>query len=164
MAVKAFKTYLTYYDVARELSPNEQGKYWRAIMAYMFEDVDSEAELPKMARMAFKAVKGNLKRSKSNARGEYIGEESGKNRGEVPQPENALSLSSSLSSKGIGPGSARGNADPIPGPDAADVPCPSCGATVQAVKKGSFYSIMCASCKADVAVPASYIMKAGDAS
>lgn len=163
MAVKAFKTWYTYYDVAQELSASDQGKYWRAIMDYMFADVDREPELPKMARMAFKSVKGNLKRSKANMRGEAIGNESGTNRDEVPDPENALTLTltSTLTSKADGAGSVRGRpAPPADMPDAAEVACPKCGKTTVARRNGSVYSIRCA-CGADLAVPWTYIGKGG---
>ena len=67
MAVKGFSFYLTYWDVAQELKPREQGEFYRAIMDYMFADLDKEAELPKNVRVCFKAVKANLKTSKGRS-------------------------------------------------------------------------------------------------
>ena len=164
MAVGAFKLWYTYYDVAQELSPADQGKYWCAVMDYMFADVDREDELKKAVKIAFKAVKGNLKRSKSNKRADEIGEESGTNRGEVPDPENALTLTltSTLTSKGVGAGSVRGRPAPTRDlPDAATVPCPHCGEAVEVTRHGDLYSLMCPHCKADLALPASYVAKGG---
>lgn len=65
MEVKGFSFYITYYDVAKELStPEEQGEFYRAIVDYMFANVDREEELSWHVRVCFKAIKANLKTSK----------------------------------------------------------------------------------------------------
>lgn len=87
---KSFTFWVSYYDVAQELTAKEQGDFYRAIMDYIFDGRDDEGKLSKTARIAFKSVKANLKRSVANRRG--IGQESEENRDEVPQPENALNL------------------------------------------------------------------------
>ena len=102
--VKSFTFWVSYYDTAQELTPREQGQFYRAVMDYIFTGEDRESALPKTVRIAYKSVKSNLKRSLSNKRAsgenrEEIGEESGENRGEVPQPENALNLKLKLKSK-----------------------------------------------------------------
>ena len=87
---KSFTMWVSYYDVAQELNDREQGEFFKAINDYMFAGIDREQELRKNVRICFKAVKANLKRSVANRRA--VGKESGKNRGEVLKPENALNL------------------------------------------------------------------------
>ena len=115
---KSFTFWVSYYDVAQELTPKEQGEFYKAIMDYIFLGVDSEADLRKSVRICFKAIKANLKRSIANRR--QNGNESGENRGDVPQPENALNLNlnSNLKKRSAGAGSV------IDTPPAA---CPKCG-------------------------------------
>lgn len=101
---KSFTFWVSYYDVAQELTPREQGDFYRAIMDYIFEGRDDEAKLSKTARIAFKSVKANLKRSIANRREtdanrEANGRESGTNRGEVPQAESALNLKLNINPK-----------------------------------------------------------------
>lgn len=156
MAVKAFKTWYTYYDVAQELSPKDQGTYYRAIMDYMFADIDREDELPKLVKIAFKSVKGNLKRSKSNKRGEEIGNESGTNRETEDDTENALTLTltSTLTSKEAGAGSGRGRPAPAKGlPESVAFPCPYCKQETVAKYSEAMgsYSVQC-KCGADFAM------------
>lgn len=67
MAVKGFTFYMTYWDVGNEICEEERGLYYCAIMDYMFADIDRESELPFQARVAFKAVKANLKTSKNRS-------------------------------------------------------------------------------------------------
>lgn len=66
--LKSFRAWATYYDVAMELPEREQGVFYRAIFEYMFTGNDMEDSLPKLARICFKSIKPNLKRSKSKAR------------------------------------------------------------------------------------------------
>lgn len=73
MAVKGFSFYLTYWDVGNEICDEERGAYYCAIMDYMFADIDREAELPFQARVAFKAVKANLKTSKNRSEAGQVG-------------------------------------------------------------------------------------------
>ena len=117
---KSFTFWVSYYDVAQELTPREQGEFYKAIMDYMFMGVDSEPELRKSVRICFKAIKANLKRSIANRRGN--GTESDENRGEVPQPEIALNLNSNLKIKKKSAESGSGGGKPAP-PSA----CPKCG-------------------------------------
>ena len=121
---KSFTMWVSYYDVAQELSTREQGEFYRAIMDYMFAGVDREAELGKAPKICFKAIKANLKRSKANRR--VVGDESGANRGEVPQPENALNLNlnSKLKKRSAGSGSDGGKPTP-------PAPCPKCGGKLE---------------------------------
>lgn len=67
MAVKGFTFYLTYWDVGNEISEECRGLYYSAIADYMFADIDRESELPFEAKVAFKAVKANLKTSKNRS-------------------------------------------------------------------------------------------------
>ena len=60
---KGFTFWVSYYDVAQELSPKQQGEFYRAIIEYMFTDDDPEETLSKSAKLAFKAIKANLKTS-----------------------------------------------------------------------------------------------------
>ena len=76
MALKGFTFYLTYRDVARELSEKDAKAFYFAIISYMFDDVDLEETLPKNARIAFKCIKPNLKTSRSRS-------ESGQNGNEI---------------------------------------------------------------------------------
>lgn len=106
--------WVSYYDVAQELTPREQGEFFKAINDYMFTGEDPEHDLRKNVRICFKAVKANLKRSVANRR--TIGKESGENRAEVSQPENALKLKLNSNIK-LKPNPARSE------PTA----CPKCG-------------------------------------
>lgn len=121
---KSFTMWVSYYDVAQELTPKEQGEFYRAIMDYIFKGEDCEDDLRKSVKICFKAIKANLKRSVANRR--TNGSESGENRGEVPQPENALNLNlnSRLKIKSAGSGSGGGK----PAPPSA---CPKCGGPLE---------------------------------
>ena len=121
---KSFTMWVSYYDVAQELTPREQGEFYRAIMDYMFKGEDREPELGKAVRISFKAIKANLKRSVANRRG--IGEESGQGtstRLESESPLN-LNLNSNLKKKSAGSGSGGGK----PAPPTA---CPRCGESLE---------------------------------
>ena len=115
---KSFTMWVSYYDVAQELTPREQGEFFKAINDYMFTGEDPEPGLRKNVRICFKAIKANLKRSVANRRS--IGKESGENRAEVTKPENALNsnLNSKLKERAAGSGSV--GADP-------PAVCPKCG-------------------------------------
>lgn len=122
---KSFTFWVSYYDMAQELTPKEQGAFYRAITDYIFVGIDREAELPKMARMAFKLAKANLKRSMANRREsdanrDAIEQESDANRGEVPEAENALNLKLKLNSK------SKSNPNSNDGPDGGGSEPPSC--------------------------------------
>jgi len=121
---KSFTMWVSYYDVAQELSTREQGEFYRAIMDYMFAGADREAELGKAPKICFKAIKANLKRSKANRR--VVGDESGANRGEVHQPETALNLNlnSKLKKRSAGSGSDGGKPTP-------PAPCAKCGGKLE---------------------------------
>lgn len=129
---KSFRFWVSYYDVAQELSPREQGEFYRAIMDYMFEGNDREAVLPKTVRIAFKSVKANLKRSNANRREsggnrDAIGDESERNRDEVPNPETPLNLNSNLNSNSNSK-PIRLRIDTASGADAETAPtCRICG-------------------------------------
>ena len=64
MAVNGFTFWRTYWDVAQDLTPNQQGALYRAICEYMFADNDMEGELRGRVLYAFKALKPNIKTSK----------------------------------------------------------------------------------------------------
>ena len=64
MAVKGFKCYETYYQIAALLDNDKQrGAFWCAVMDYMFRDIDRENELPKHVKMAFINAKSHMKTS-----------------------------------------------------------------------------------------------------
>lgn len=73
--VKGFTFWLTYWDVAQELTPKQQGEFYRAIADYMFTDTDPEDGLKGSVRIAFKAIKANLKTSIKRAE---VGSEGGR--------------------------------------------------------------------------------------
>ena len=75
MAVKGFTFWKTYWDVAQELSATQQGALYRAICEYMFTDADPEDALKGAAKIAFKALKPNIKTSKNRSE---IGAKGGK--------------------------------------------------------------------------------------
>lgn len=133
---KSFTFWVSYYDVAQELTAREQGEFFKAICDYMFAGEDPEPELRKPVRICFKAIKANLKRSVANRR--EVGSESGENRGEVPQPENALNLNINLKSN-LNPNSK-------PKPARAPAACPKCGGTLEptASKQGNARVYRCA--------------------
>lgn len=123
--------WVSYYDVAQELTPREQGEFFKAINDYMFTGEDPEQALRKNVRICFKAVKANLKRSLANRRS--IGTESDANRGEVLRLDNALNINinSKLKKKSAGSGSGAS----LPAPPS----CPKCGTPMEftAITKGS---------------------------
>lgn len=65
--MKGFTFYLTYFDVAQELSKKDRGAFYDAVANYMFLDQDDEETLSKRAKIAFKCIKPNLKRSKNQS-------------------------------------------------------------------------------------------------
>lgn len=144
---KSFTMWVSYYDVAQELSTREQGEFYRAIMDYMFAGVDREAELGKAPKICFKAIKANLKRSKANRR--VVGDESGANRGEVPQPENALNLNLNSKIKKRSAGSGSDGGKPTP-----PAPCAKCGGKLEktgtSTPTGKRRMYRCSSCGEEV--------------
>ena len=124
--VKSFRAWATYYDVAQELPPKEQGAFYRAIFEYMFAGQDVESELTKITRICFKSIKPNLKRSKANARKDdepcEIGEQSVQGTSHRSDTKTALklNLNPNIKSKADGGGS-----EPV---ETTDPPvCPMCG-------------------------------------
>lgn len=65
--MKGFTFYMTYFDVAQELSKKDRGAFYDAVANYMFLDQDDEETLSKRAKIAFKCIKPNLKRSKNQS-------------------------------------------------------------------------------------------------
>ena len=65
--MKSFTFWANYHDVAMEISPEQQGEFYRAVIDYIFDGTDREAELPFEAKVAFKCVKPSLKRSKTRS-------------------------------------------------------------------------------------------------
>lgn len=109
--VKSFRAWATYYDVAQELTEREQGQFYRAIFEFMFAGQDVEERLPKTARICFKSIKPNLKRSKSKARSadetdtdDAVLEQSTSNENETKTSLNLNSRSKKLRSKELGEG------------------------------------------------------------
>ena len=67
MSVNGFTFWRTYYDVAQELTATQQGVLYRAICEYMFADNDVEDALKGAVKIAFKALKPNIKTSKNRS-------------------------------------------------------------------------------------------------
>lgn len=65
--MKSFTFWANYHDVAMEISPEQQGEFYRAVIDYIFDGTDREADLPFEAKVAFKCVKPSLKRSKTRS-------------------------------------------------------------------------------------------------
>ena len=65
--MKSFTFWANYHDVAMEISTEQQGEFYRAVIDYIFDGTDREAELPFEAKVAFKCVKPSLKRSKTRS-------------------------------------------------------------------------------------------------
>ena len=61
---KSFRFWVSYWDVAQELTPKQQGEFYRAVVDYMFTDNDPEDSLKGTVKMCFKAIKANLNTSK----------------------------------------------------------------------------------------------------
>lgn len=130
MAVKGFTFYLTYADLAADLSPRSQGELYRAIVQYMFYDNDLEATLSRDVRTVYKACKPHLKTSKNRSTN---GVEGNNRRWGAQEPianpsqnvrKTIASLSSRLSSRSnasqtVGSGSVENTDPPV---------CPVCGA------------------------------------
>ena len=131
MAVKSFTFWLTYADLAADLSPRSQGELYRAIVQYMFFDNDLEATLSRDVRTVYKACKPHLKTSKNRS----INGVAGSNRrwdGEKPianEKQNVGKVITSLSSRLSS--SSRSNPKQTIGSvsvENTDPPvCPNCG-------------------------------------
>lgn len=90
---------MTYWDVANELEPEEQGDFYRAVADYMFADIDRESELPFASKIAFKCIKANLKRSKAQSEnGAKSKPNSNQGKANQKQKQNKTETSSSSSS------------------------------------------------------------------
>ena len=76
MALKGFTFWRTYADIGEELSEKDQKELYFAIVRYLMFDDDREEKLNKNVRIAFKALKPNLKTSRSRS-------ESGRNGNEL---------------------------------------------------------------------------------
>ena len=72
---KSFRFWVSYYDVAQELTPKQQGEFYRAIVEYMFTDTDPEDSLKGTVRICFKAIKANLKTSRKRSQAGIAGNE-----------------------------------------------------------------------------------------
>lgn len=97
--MKGFTFYMTYFDVAQELSKKDRGLFYDAVANYMFLDQDDEETLPKRVRIAFKCIKPNLKTSKSRSESGQLGEGKAKSKTKANQKQNkASSISISMSS------------------------------------------------------------------
>lgn len=73
MALKGFTFWRTYCDIGEELSEKEQKDLYFAIVRYLMYDDDREAKLTKNVRIAFKALKPNLKTSRSRSQSGKLG-------------------------------------------------------------------------------------------
>ena len=126
--IKSFRAWATYYDVAQELTPKDQGVFYRAIFEYMFAGNDLEEELPKVAKICFKSIKPNLKRSKSKAKNDDVSSDFDadlvRSTSNETETKNALNLNSNINSNSKAAGAesaARFNAASTP------PKCPACG-------------------------------------
>ena len=73
MALKGFTFWRTYCDIGEELSEKEQKDLYFAIVRYLMYDDDREEKLTKNVRIAFKALKPNLKTSRSRSQSGKLG-------------------------------------------------------------------------------------------
>ena len=64
---KSFRFWVSYWDVAQELSPKQQGEFYRAVVDYMFSGDDPEDRLKGEVKLCFKAIKANLNTSKKRS-------------------------------------------------------------------------------------------------
>ena len=71
--MKGFTFWRTYYDVAQELTPAQQGTLYRAICEYAFADNDLEDELKGKVRIVYKAIKPNIITSKRRSESGQVG-------------------------------------------------------------------------------------------
>lgn len=67
MALKGFTFWRTYCDIGEELNEKQQKDLYFAIVRFLMYDEDLEGKLPKQVRIAFKALKPNLKTSRSRS-------------------------------------------------------------------------------------------------
>jgi hypothetical protein len=67
MALKGFTFWRTYCDIGEELNEKQQKDLYFAIIRYLMYDEDIEEKLAKPVRIAFKALKPNLKTSRSRS-------------------------------------------------------------------------------------------------
>ena len=159
--LKSFRAWATYYDVAQELPDKEQGVFYRAIFEYMFTGRDMEEELPKIARICFKSIKPNLKRSKSKSKANESYED-GAEMALSTSHENgtkiALNLNSNLNikSKQLESGASHGETPAPSSGEKAVFPCPYCHAETVGEWSESVgkYSVNCGGCGG------SYVMSA----
>lgn len=80
MSVNGFTFWRTYWDVAQDYTPAQQGQLYRAIAEYMFADHDIEDELKGPIRSAYKALKPNIITSyKRSLAGREKGKQDGNN-------------------------------------------------------------------------------------
>lgn len=174
--IKSFRAWATYYDVAQELNEKEQGLFYRALFEYMFVGNDLEEKLPKMARICFKSIKPNLKRSKSKAKANEDSadcEEMTLSTSHVNGTKIALNLNSNLNIRSKGHDGESGAS--VAGPPSSignDVtfPCPHCHAPATGYWSESLgkYSARCSDplCGADFVISAEAVAAAigGEAS
>lgn len=73
MALKGFTFWRTYCDIGEELNEKQQKDLYFAIIRYLMYDEDIEEKLAKNVRIAFKALKPNLKTSRSRSESGKIG-------------------------------------------------------------------------------------------
>lgn len=156
--VKSFRAWATYYDVAQELNEREQGLFYRALFEYMFAGNDLEESLPKTARICFKSIKPNLKRSKSKAKANEDStdcEEMTLSTSHQNETKNALNSNSNLNirSKKTESGASHEETAASGLPSEVAFPCPYC--KKETVAKYSepmgSYSVQC-KCGADFAM------------
>lgn len=67
MALKGFTFWRTYCDIGEELNEKQQKDLYFAIVRFLMYDEDIEEKLAKPVRIAFKALKPNLKTSRSRS-------------------------------------------------------------------------------------------------
>lgn len=151
MALKGFTFWRTYCDIGEELNEKQQKDLYFAIVRFLMYDEDIEEKLAKHVRIAFKALKPNLKTSRSRS-------ESGKN-GMSVRYSKALANEQQTDNKPIA--NAQQVKDKVKDKDkdkgqARPAACPKCGgpldwtACSKPSAKGTKREWLCRSCHEEV--------------
>lgn len=147
MALKGFTFWRTYCDIGEELSEKEQKDLYFAIVRYLMYDDDREAKLTKNVRIAFKALKPNLKTSRSRSQSGKLGNDLRWKDGianESQTNRKAIANESQVKDKDKDKDKDKGRERPAA--------CPKCGGPLDwtAASKGSRRMYVCRACGEEV--------------